>query len=335
MLMRRAVQQFLSIASLTALEASRQPIYLLLTTTSILFIALLPLIITHVISDSARMVRDSSLAVLFVTGLILGCYAATATISHELKKGTLASIVTKPVNRILFFLAKFSGVAIIMLVYSAITTMATMLSTRTAATTFQYDWWGIGPLLIALLIAYAWGGWLNYRQRTPFVSKAFWLVTFAVVIAFAASAMVQTEPVLAGHHGHNHGPVEVRAAETAIPWNIVPAGMLIGLAILLICAFAATLSLKFDLIPTVSVCFVIFIVGLMSDYLFGQHADENWLYGLIYGLMPNWQHFWAVDAIGRNGIPWAYTLQAAGYAAVYATVVLSAGIATFYRMEVK
>lgn len=333
--MRLALKQYFSITRLTALEASRQPIYLLLSTASLLFIALLPVLVTHVIGDSSRIVRDSSLAVLFVSGLILGCYAATATITHELKKGTLGSIISKPVNRVVFFLAKFSGVALVMMIYTAITTMATMLSVRTAAVTYYYDWWGIGPLLVAITASYIWGASLNYRNKVPFVSRAFWILVISVTAAFIFSSFIPTGS-LAGGHGHHHGhEASIHTIDSALHWNIVPAGILIGIAVILLCSIAVTLSLKFELVPTLSIAFGIFILGLMSDYLFGQRIDDNWIYSFIYGLLPNWQHFWTVDAIGRNGIPWSYTIQAAGYAGIYITVVLSAGIAVFYKMEVK
>ena len=90
--MRTTQRQFSSITRLTALEASRQPIFLLLTTVVILFIGLLPLLITHVIGDADRVIRDSALAVQLVSGLVLGCYAATSTITRELLRGVLGSL---------------------------------------------------------------------------------------------------------------------------------------------------------------------------------------------------------------------------------------------------
>jgi len=332
--MVRWIKQFIGITSLTALEASRQPIFLLLTTSVITFIALLPLLITHVVGESSRIVRDSALALQLVSGLVLGCYAATSTITREIRRGTLASIISKPVNRWLFFIAKFAGVTLIMLVFVLMTTMATMLSVRTAAVTFLFDWWGIGPLMAGIFLAYSMAGLQNYFSRRPFVSRAYWLLLLAVILAFVISCLIPAHDVVAGHdHGHHHEPGEPHGS--AIPWNILPAGILIGLAMILLSSFAVSLAIRFELIPTFSMCLGIFLLGLMSDYLFGQRADENALFGIIYGLLPNWQHFWAVDALNKNGIPWAYTLLVTGYTMVYSTVVLSAGLSSFYRMEVK
>jgi ABC-2 type transport system permease protein len=322
--MRLAIKQFTGITALTALEASRQPIFLLLTTVVVLFIGLLPLIITHVIGESSRIVRDSALAVQLVSGLVLGCFAATSTITHELRKGTLASILSKPVNRTLFFLAKFSGVAVIMLVYGITTTMATMLSVRTAAETFHFDWWGVGPLFVAILLSYSWAGIQNFILRIPFVSRTYLLVSFSVAIAFLISCAIQ---------GHNHDH-DTAGFGSALSWNIIPAGILLSMAMVMLSALAVSLATRLDMVPTFSLCLGIFLLGLMSDYLFGQHADGHWLYGLVYGILPNWQHFWAVDALSEAGIPWRYTIHVAGYVIMYTAVVLSAGLISFSRMEV-
>lgn len=320
--MRTTIKQFAGIARLTALEASRQPIFLLLTTSVIVFIGLLPILITHVIGDSARIVRDSALAVQLVSGLVLGCYAATSTITQELRRGTLSAILSKPVGRILFFLAKFCGVAFIMVIYALTTTLATMLSVRTSAEAFVHDWWGIGPLLAAVALAYLWAGLQNYFLRIPFVSRTYLLVFLSVALAFAVSCLIPAE-----HGGAGFG--------AAIPWNILPAGLLLCLAMVLLSAFAVSLAIRFDMVPTFSLCLGIFLLGLMSDYLFGQRADSCWYFSFLYGIIPNWQHFWAVDALHTGHIPWLYTAKVAGYVGMYVSVVLSAGLLAFTRMEVK
>jgi hypothetical protein len=319
--MRSTVNQYFGITKLTALEASRQPIFLLLTTTIIVFIGLLPLLITHVIGESSRIVRDSALAVQFVSGLVLGCFAATSTITRELRQGTLASILSKPVNRILFFLAKFSGVAVIMIVYGLTTTLATMLSVRTAAETFHYDWWGIGPLFVAVLLSYLWAGVQNYVLRIPFVSRTYLMVSLSVLIAFLISC------------GIPHHPEETGFG-TAFEWNIMSAGILLSLAMVLLCSFAVSLAIRFDMVPTFSICLIIFLIGLMSDYIFGRQAQAHWLFGFAYGIVPNWQHFWTVDALNAGSIPLLYIADVTLYAATYAIAVLSAGLLVFSRTEV-
>ena len=139
--MRLWFKQFGAIAGLTALETIRQPICFILVATCIALIALLPILTTHTLSESQRMVRDSALALHFVTGLVLGAYAACASINHEIRRGTAAAILSKPVGRDLFFLSKFSGIAVVMVLFSAAAVLATLLSDRTAAEAYRPDGW--------------------------------------------------------------------------------------------------------------------------------------------------------------------------------------------------
>ncbi len=320
--MIRSLNQLIAIARLTALEASRQPIFLLLTTSVMVFIGLMPVLITHVIGDAARMVRDSALALQLVSGLILACYAASATITRELRQGTLASIVSKPIPRELFLLAKFTGVAFIMAAYALITTLATMLSVRTASIAFVYDWWGIGPLLAAIFVAYAWSALQNFFTRVPFVSRAYLSLTLAVVAAFLVSCFIPAE----------YGETSFGAA---LPWNIIPAGILLAMAMILFSALAVALATRLDMLPTVSLCLGLLLAGMMSDYLLGSRAHEGIIFALLYALVPNWQHYWAIDALHSGSIPLSYVGATAIYTIVYGSAVLACGLLSFRTMEVK
>lgn len=321
--MKPTLQQAFSITRLTALEASRQPVFLLLMTTSLAFIGLLPFLVTHVLSDSARMVRDSALAVQLVAGLTLACFAASATLARELRQGTLAAILSKPVDRSVFFLAKFAGVALVMLVFSGTATLATMLSTRTAAEPFVFDLWGSGPLMTALGLAYGIAGLQNYFTRQPFVSRAFGLMAVAVAAAFLVSCFIAAPDTAATYFG------------SALPWNILPAGLLLALAMLLLSALAVALATRMELTAAVSIGLGLLLLGMMSDYLFGRHAADHALYALAYHIVPNWQHFWAVDALHDGSIPWSYVATAAAYTAAYTTAALAAGLLVFRRVEVR
>jgi len=317
------LRQFFAIAKLAALEAIRQPIFLLVSTTCFLFIALLPMLVTHTLGETGKLVRDSSLALHFVCGLILGSYAACSSLTHEIRRGTVSSVLSKPVGRGLFFLAKFSGIAFVMLAFSLGATLATILSARTAAPLYSLDWWSGVPLLAAAPLAYLVAGVWNFVTRTPFISRAFVLLLLAVFLAFVFAGFVDDE-------GHR------TSFGSLFTWKLVPAGILLSLAILLLTGIAVSLAIKLDVVPTLSICSVLFLVGLMSDYLFGRHAGSNRLAGFLYLILPNWQHFWITDALsGQGTLPWSYVGQAAIYAALYLAGVLALGMVFFRNVEVR
>ena len=321
--MRWRLRQFLAIAGLTALEAVRQPITLLIAATGVVGIGLLPLVITHTLGEGDKLVRDSGLAFHLVSGLVLGCYAACSSLAQEIRRGTVSSVLSKPVGRDLFFLAKFCGIAFVMVLFSAAAGAAVVMSTRTAANLFFPDWWSGAPLLAAPPLAFAAAGTINYLRRRPFVSTAFGLLLAALAIAFVVSGMLD-----AGGRLVPFG--------TLYSWKTVPATALVLLATLVLTGIAVSLAIRLDTVPTLSICSVIFLVGLMSDYLFGRHAGSSRLAAGLYRLLPNGQHFWVADALtGDGAIPWAYVARAALYAAFYLAGVLSLGMIAFRHMEVR
>lgn len=320
--MRLWVRQGWTLAGLTALEAVRQPVVLLVTASAVAFVGLMPLLFTHTLGDADRLVRDSALALHFVLGLVLGVLMACTSLRTELRSGTASAILSKPVPRPLFFLGKFGGLAVVTLAFSFLMTCANLLATRTARIAFFYDWWGSGPLLAALVLSLLAGGAQNFLLHRPFASRAFGALLVLVPLAVLVS-------------GAQPADESQTAWGAALPLALIPAGVLLALAILLLAAFALALATRLDVVPTLALCSVVFMLGLMSDFLLGRAAQHNRLIAALDGLTPNFQHFWSADALTGDGIPWVYVGQAAVYSAFYLAAVLAAGILVFRRMELR
>ncbi len=317
------LRQFTAIARLTFLEVSRQPICLLVATACYLLIGLTPILVTHTLGESEKMARDSGLALQFVCGLILGAYAACSSLSREIRRGTVSSLLSKPVSREVFFIAKFVGIAAIMAFFSVGCTAATILSARTGVNAYIFDWWAGAPLLLAPPLAYLVAGLWNYFTQRPFVSSAFALLVSFLLAAFVISGFIDM-------NGH------LIKFGALFSWKILPAAVLIALAVTVIAGIAVSLATRLDTVSTLSICTFIFLIGLMSDYLFGRQAASHKLAAALYLLIPNWQHFWMSDALSGPGlIPWSYVGHAALYAALYLIGVLSLGLLAFRYMEVK
>lgn len=304
------LRKFLAIAGLTTLEALRQPFPLLLTASTVIAIALMPVLLMHTMGDAQKLVQDSALALHFVCGLLLGGYAASAALGREICRGTLATVLSKPVDRSTFFLAKFAGVTGVLALFSIATGITTLLASRMADDPAL----SVCVLLyIAPFAAFLLAGLLNYFKHRPFVSTAFALLVVFLVGVFLLAALTGN-----------------------VAWRLLPASLLVSLATLVLASIAITLITRLDLVPTLAVCTVIFLAGLMSDYLLGRAAESNTLASLAYNLIPNWQHFWLADAVTGNGIiPWRYVGQAVIYATFYLIGSLSLGILSFRNVETK
>lgn len=320
--MRLLIRQLWAIAALAALEAVRQPITALLSVSALAFVGLMPFLFTHTLGDADRLVRDSALALQFVLGLILGVLMASTALRAEMRGGTAAAVLSKPVFRPLFFIGKYLGLAAVMLTFSALMTMAAVLATRTVTYPFEYDLWGSGPLLAAVALSLAAGGVQNYFLRRPFASRAYGALLIAVPAAAILSGAFNDEGRWASWG-------------SAMPLYIVPAGMLMALAILVLTAIALALATRFDVVPALVISSAVFMLGLMSDYLLGRRATDQPVAAFLDGIIPNFQHFWAADALAGDGVPWVYVARASLYAGAHLTAALAAGILAFRRAELR
>src|ERR1035441_3782111 len=67
-----------------------------------------------------------------------------------------------------------------------------------------------------------------------------------------------------------------RAFATGIDWRVIPAAMLILFAVWILAGLALACSTRLDIIPTLAICSTVFLLGIMSDYLFGRAASPVW-----------------------------------------------------------
>jgi ABC-type transport system involved in multi-copper enzyme maturation permease subunit len=328
---------FLPIVKLTCVEIPRQPAVLLLTTTLVLFIGSLPFLITHNLGEAGKLVRDSALAVMFLGSLLLAVPSACNAVSSEIRRGTAGAILSKPISRIRFLLAKYLGVSVIMLSFSLMATLAILISDRAASRTFMVGWDFLIPLFLAVALAYVLAGLVNFKTGRPFASTAFWTMGLLLGVAFVWTLFVDgagTESVIE-HAGHTHA-VEHAGEVIPVRWALIPACLCITFAAMMIQALALLFALRLGVVPTLSICTGFFLLGLMSDYLLARRAAEAIWAKVIYTLLPNWQHFWLADALtGGGSIPWAYVANAAAYALIWTLGLLLLAVGLFDRMEVR
>jgi len=328
--MLRARQLFV-LSGLTAAEAIRQPICLLLTGSCVLLTALTPMLIMHVFGEEGKLARDSGLALHFVFGLFVAGHAACSTLSREMRVGTASVVLSKPVGRTTFFFSKFLGVACVVLAFSVCAMCATLLSERIAEryvmTPHMAGWvtdWQTGRLLAAApFVACVLAGVINYLFKRPFEQTAFALLLCAVLAVLFIS----------GFFDRSGRPVPL---DFAVLWRIVPAGLLVTLALLVLAAVALALSTRLSTVPTLAITAAVFLGGLMSDHLFGRFADTSVAARFVHRVLPNWQHFWVSDALTGGGtIPWSYVLQTALYAAATVVGLLCIGAVSLRHVEMK
>ena len=318
------MRQFLTIAVNAFMELVRQPIFLLLLTGSVLFELFLAVPYYFAFGDEPKLVENSVLAVMLLSGLFGAVLSASSSLARELRTGTALAVLSKPVGRAQFLLAKFAGLAAALTLLTYVNMVGVLLASRMAFDAYgSTDVSALGIFGGGIIFAYALAGFSNFFLRRPFVSDAVLcllvMTTLAAFVIFEFTSQKQSLGVAA-----------------TVDWRLVPAGILILFALWILAAVALACSTRFDTIATLSICSAVFLIGLMSDYFFGRPAQHgSWWASTLYSVIPNWQLFWLADAIesGKSTFQWDYVGKAFAYAVCYAGAALAIGVSMFEERE--
>jgi len=318
------MRQFISIAANAFLELIRQPVFLLLMTGSSTFIIFLATPYYFAFGDEPKLVKNSALAVILLSGLFGAVLSASSSLAREIHRGTALAVLAKPVGRAQFVLAKFAGVALALVLLIYVDVVAALLSSRMAFDAYgSTDLFALGLFALGTVLAYLLGGLSNFFLRRPFVSDASISLVVMLTLMFVVINFFD-----------QHG--KAQAFAKGLDWNMIPAGLLLLFAVWVIAGLALACSTRLEMIPTLAVCSGLFLVGIMSDYLFGRPAaDGSWWAVVLYTLSPNWQLFWLADAVasGKSAFHWGYVGKSLAYAALYLGAVLSVAILLFDDRE--
>src|SRR5438477_2466547 len=167
------MRQFVTIATNAFMELVRQPVFLLLMTCSAVFEIFLATIYYFAFGDDPKLVKDSTLAVMLLAGLLGAVLSASASLARELRSGTALAVLSKPVGRAQFLLAKYAGLMGALTLLTYVNLIAALLASRMAFDAYgSTDMFAVGIFALALVLAYLLGGFSNFFLRRPFVSDA-------------------------------------------------------------------------------------------------------------------------------------------------------------------
>lgn len=311
---------FFHIARNTFRETLRQPIFFLVLGTALALIGIFPIFTLFVFREQVKLVVDSALATSLLFGWGAAALAASHAISREIRTGTALLVLSKPVERGTFLAAKMAGVLAALLLFMFLTALATLVAVRVARDQFQLDNRALGLYFATLAAGCAVGGVVNFSRRSSF--------PMAAVLGWLALLPVTALGVGLLSPGGGDVP-------TGYEWELLPALLLITLAALAMGALATALSTRLDLVPNVVLCSAIFLLGLMSDYLFGRHAGGSLPAAVLYAVIPNWQLYWMADALAAHKpIPWDYVAWAAGYTVQFIAIFGLLAATLFHNREV-
>ena len=320
------MNKLIAITKNTFIETLRQPVYTIIISASILLFILAPSVSMYTMDDDNKMLRELGLSTLFLTGLFIAIFSASAAVSEEMENKMPVLILTKPVKRPIFILSKFLGVSLAVLFAHYLSTIALLMSIRhgvieTASDT--HDWTVIIAATAVIGITFLLTIFFNYIYDWNFSSTAIIvgsiLATLAVIFLSFIDRDLHFDPKNNGFNAFD-----------------IYASLLLFFAIIIIVALALALSTRLNMMMTLICCIGVFLLGLISDYVFGRFVDTYIWAKIGRILVPSLQVFWVSDAI-YEGTPVEpqYILIAASYAICYTAGIILLAIALFQSREIK
>src|SRR6187401_475569 len=206
------MRQFVTIAINTFMELVRQPIFLLLTTASAAFEIFLATPYYFAFGDEPKLVKNSVLAVMLLAGLFGAVLSASAALAREIRAGTALAVLSKPVGRAQFLLAKYAGLVLALTLMIYVNVVAALVTSRMVFDAYgSTDLAAVGIFAGGLALAYLIGGFSNFFLHRPFVSDAFFAMLATVTVAAFVIFQFTSQQQSLGEAAH-------------VDWRLVPAG---------------------------------------------------------------------------------------------------------------
>jgi len=319
------MSKLFTIAKNTFIETLRQPVYAIIIIAALLLFFASPSLTMYTMSDDNKLLRELGLSTLFIASLFIAIFSACGAVAEEIENKTIMTVLTKPVQRPIFILAKFLGVVAAVAMAQYICTIAFIMATRHGvleSVNDTNDWTvllaagatvGVTCLLSALF---------NYVYDWKFTSTAMVLLAGLGTISLIFLIFIDRD-------------WKFNPANNKINALDIYGSVLLFLAAVIIAALAVALSTRFNIVVTLSACVGVFLLGLVSDWAFGGLAKSHLWAKICYFALPNLQIFWISDAIYEGStVPFKYMLISASYAICYTAGILALAIAIFQRRQV-
>jgi len=262
--------QTLSIARNAFFESIRQPILLVLVLAGMLLLMLSNPLAAFTMEDDQRMLLDIGLATVFTIGILIASFVASNVLGREIENRTALTVVSKPVSRPIFVIGKFIGVAlaitISMVLLSLVFVMVEQQAVlQTVRTPIHVPVVVFGTL--ALFVGTGAAVWCNYFYG--FVFSSTWLCV-TVPCMFIAYVLVL-------NFGADFSSQEMSFAFRTEIWKALLA---IVVSVLILASISIAISTRVSQLGTLSLTFMIFFLGMMSDAWFGnpiERIETTWL----------------------------------------------------------
>jgi ABC-2 type transport system permease protein len=317
----------LTLARNAFLESIRQPIHTVIICGALLALVLNVNLAGFTLDDDNKLLVDLGLSTLFLAGLLLAAFTATGVLSREIENKTVITVVSKPVPRPLIVLGKFLGVAgSIAIAYWLLAVVFLLTVRHKVQTSVRDEDIFDGPVLtfglLAAAAAFGLAGLANYLYRYSFPA------TFAVLGAAAVTVAV-------GFVACVNRFWELQDPRTDFNGQLMIGLVMVFEGIVVLTAIAIAASTRLGQIPTLTLCFGVFLVGLVGEFFVSLAAARGEWIRQAGAVIPNLQFFWPADAITQGSeITMGYLGLVSLYAACMVGAVMALAVLLFQTRDV-
>ena len=314
-----------TIAKNTFIETLRQPVYAIIIIAALFLFFISPSLTMYTMSDDNKFLREIGLSTLFLASLFIAIFSASGAVAEEIENKTITTVLSKPVQRPIFIVAKFLGVVTAVVLAHYICTIALLMAIRHGvleSVNDTHDWTVMSTAAATVVLTFLLTAFFNYAYDWKFSSTAIALVGIFATLSIVFLSFIDRDWQF-NPQGNSINRLDIYGS------------VLLLFAAIIIVALAVALSARFNIVVTLSACVGIFLLGLVSDYTFGRFAETQLWAKIGRFLVPNLQVFWISDAIYEGSeVPLKYVIISASYALCYTTAILLFAIALFQRRQV-
>lgn len=286
---------FFALTRNTFRECLRERVFFLILASTLLLIISFPVLTFFAFHMQAWAVLESSMAAILVMGFLAAVICSNASLRQETQTGTLLLLLSKPVSRFTFLLAKVAGIAGAMVIFVLICGTAAMTMTLTTVSTFNVDTKVLLPFFGLCAACFIYGGIRNYYSGVSFSENTIYSLLLTTPLYYLIFYLF-----LCGRVAML--PETTRAGMVLIPCSeLLPAMFLLLLAIMLMAMISTALALRFSFLTNLICCFLLFLMGLVANpWIREQFGSDSFIGNLLCTLIPNWQHFWMAYPLSKQ-----------------------------------
>lgn len=294
----------------------RQSFFALTIVGAYLFIVSTPAFTMFTFWDAEKLLLDMSMATILLVELLISVLATSSIVGGEMEERTTTLLLSKPLSRFTFLLAKFCAVTFALVFVLIPLTCALIMTVRMGVPEAVWSdvkyptlWFEFLPLIGAVIVSAG----ASYYADKNFASSFIILLNIFVVLSL----------VILGFWGR-----------ALLQINLFYPAVLLWMAGILICPVASLLALRGKVFFTLTFSFLIFAMGLISNWLLGNML-HNIGGKIIYSLIPNFQVFWIEEfwAKGKS-VPISYLGNVLKYVVLYCMGMIFLSWSILERKEV-